>query len=168
MLLLSPSANSQHLDNICATLDNVCDANREVKFLGDLNRDWFSSSCLLKRKLLTGTSFCNLAQVIDQPTEVFANSTGTTSSTCIDHIFTNAAELCSKVVSIPIGCSDPPTLLAIFFLSALAFLNRMAVGRAGRVFSKMDTPEPGCVPGMNTHFPHTYVLIILHAQFFSF
>lgn len=27
-------------------------------------------------------------------------------STCIDHIFTNTPELCSKVLSGPIGCSD--------------------------------------------------------------
>lgn len=31
---------------------------------------------------------------------------GTQSLTCIDHIFTNASELCSKAVSVPIGCSD--------------------------------------------------------------
>ena len=31
---------------------------------------------------------------------------GTRSSTCIDHIFTSTVELCSKAVSVPIGCSD--------------------------------------------------------------
>ena len=30
------SANSQYLDNKCEMLDNVCDINREVYFLGDL------------------------------------------------------------------------------------------------------------------------------------
>ena len=45
-------------------------------------------------------------QVINQPTRVFKNTTGTRSSTCIDHIFTNAVELCSKAISVPIGCSD--------------------------------------------------------------
>lgn len=33
-------------------------------------------------------------------------SDGSKTSTCIGHIFTNSAELCSKVVSIPVGCSD--------------------------------------------------------------
>jgi hypothetical protein len=61
-----PSANSQYLNNVCEMLDSVCDVNREVYFLGDLNIDWFSSSCQLKRKLLT--SACNLVQVINQPT----------------------------------------------------------------------------------------------------
>ena len=92
---------------------------------------WFSSSCLLKRKLHTVTSACmkmyalhsplckslwmtasakllkckrNLVQVINQPTWVFTNTTRL--STCIDHICTNTVELCSKAVSIPIGCSD--------------------------------------------------------------
>ena len=48
-----PSANSQYLNNMCEMLDIVCDVNREVYFLGDLNIDRFSSSCLLKRKFLT-------------------------------------------------------------------------------------------------------------------
>ena len=34
-----PSANTQYLDNMCEMLDNVCDINREVYFLGDLNID---------------------------------------------------------------------------------------------------------------------------------
>jgi hypothetical protein len=87
-------------------LDSVYNINREIYFLGDLNIDWFSSSCPLKRNLLTVTSACNLVQVINQPTRVFTNTTGTRSSTCIDPIFTNTAELCSKAVSVPIGCSD--------------------------------------------------------------
>ena len=55
-----PSANSQYLDNMCEMFDNVCDINREVYFLGDLNIDWFSSCCPLKKKLQTVTSVCNL------------------------------------------------------------------------------------------------------------
>ena len=73
--------------------DSVCDVDREVYFLGDLNIDWFLSSCPLKRKLLTVTSACNLVQVINKPTMMFTNTTGTRTSTCIDHIFTNTAEL---------------------------------------------------------------------------
>ena len=61
------SANSQYLNNMCEMFDTVCDVNREVYFLGDLNIDWFSSSCPLKRKLITVTSACNLVQVINQP-----------------------------------------------------------------------------------------------------
>ena len=95
-----PSANSQYLDNVCEMLDNVCDINRELYFLGDLNIDWLSSSCPLKKNLQTVTSTCNLVQVVSQPTRVFTNSTGMTSSTCIDHIFTNAAEISLKAVSV--------------------------------------------------------------------
>jgi hypothetical protein len=91
---------------MCEMLDSVCDVNREVYLLGDLSIDWFSSSCPLKRKLLIVTSACNLVQVINQTTKVFTNTTGTRSSTCIDHICTNTVELCSKAVSVPIGCRD--------------------------------------------------------------
>ena len=87
-------------------LDNVCDINREVYFLGDLNIEWLSSSCPLKKKLQTVTSACNLVQVISQSTSVVTNSTGMKLSTYIDHIFTNAAEISLKAVSRSIGCSD--------------------------------------------------------------
>jgi hypothetical protein len=62
-------------------------------------------SCPLKKQLQTVTSACNLVQGIVQTTRVVTN-TGMKSSTCIDHIFTNAAEICLKPVSRSIGCSD--------------------------------------------------------------
>ena len=101
-----PSANSQCLDNMCEMLDNVCDINIELDFLGDLTIDWLSSGCPLKKKLQTVTSTCNLVQVISQPTRVVTNSTGMKSTTCIDHIFTNTAEMCLKAVSRSIEYSD--------------------------------------------------------------
>ena len=91
---------------MCEMLDNVCDINREVYFLGDLNIDWLSSSCPLKKNVQTVTSACNPDQVVSQPTRVVTNITGIKSSTCIDKIFTNAAEICFKAVSKSIGCSD--------------------------------------------------------------
>ena len=102
----TPSANSQYLDNMCEMIDNVCDINREVHFLGDLNIDWLLSSCPLKTNLQTLTNACNLVQFINQPTRVVTDSTGMKSSTCIDHIFTYTAEMCLKAVSKSIGCSD--------------------------------------------------------------
>jgi hypothetical protein len=63
-----PCTNSQYLDNMCEMLDNVCDIHREVYLLGDLNIDYLSSGCPLKRKFQTVTSACNLVQVINQPT----------------------------------------------------------------------------------------------------
>jgi hypothetical protein len=60
---------SQYLNNMCEMLDSVCDVNREDYFLTDLNIDWFSSSCPLKRELLSETSACNLVQVINQPNQ---------------------------------------------------------------------------------------------------
>jgi hypothetical protein len=80
--------------------------NREVYFMGDLNIDWLSSSCPLRKKRQTVTSVCNLDQVVSQPTRVVTNSTGIKSSTCIDHSFSNATDICFKAVSKSIGCSD--------------------------------------------------------------
>ena len=86
--------------------DRACDEKREIYVLGDLNINFLASSCPLKKKILSMTSACNLVQVINQPTRVFTNKTGTVSSTCIEHIYTNAAELCSKAISVTIGFSD--------------------------------------------------------------
>jgi hypothetical protein len=47
-----------------------------------------------------------MTEIITQPTRVDTNSVGSVTSTCIDPIFTNAAELCSKGISVAIGCSD--------------------------------------------------------------
>jgi hypothetical protein len=58
------------------------------------------------RKSFKLTSSCNLVQVNSQPTRVVTNSTGRKSSIFIDHIFTNAAEICLKAASRSIGCSD--------------------------------------------------------------
>jgi hypothetical protein len=62
------SADNPYLNDVCEMIDSICVVNREVYFLGDLNIDWFPSSCLLKRKLLTVTSAYNLVQVINQAT----------------------------------------------------------------------------------------------------
>lgn len=91
---------------MCETLDHVCDVNRQVSFLSDLNIDSFSLSCPLKKKKLTVTSACHLVQVTNQATRVFTNSPGTVSSMCIDYICTNSAELCSEGVSTLAGCSN--------------------------------------------------------------
>jgi hypothetical protein len=90
---------------MCEMLDNVYVTYREVYFLGDINIDCLSSGCSLKRKLQTVTNAYNLVQVINQPTRVVTNSTEI-KSTCIDHDFTNAAEICLKAVSKSIGCSE--------------------------------------------------------------
>jgi hypothetical protein len=68
---------------MCEMLDNLCDINREVYFLGDLNIDWLSSSSPPRKNLKTVTSACNLDHIVIQPTRVVTNSTGIKSSTCI-------------------------------------------------------------------------------------
>lgn len=35
-----PSANVSYLDTLCEMLDNACDLDNEIYFLGDLNIDW--------------------------------------------------------------------------------------------------------------------------------
>lgn len=101
-----PDATIMYLDQMCEMLDRVCDLDNEIYFLGDINIDWNLKSCTLRHKLLSCADICNLTQVVTKPTRVNCKADGSKSSTCIDLIFTNVAELCSKAISIPVGCSD--------------------------------------------------------------
>lgn len=101
-----PNSNVQHVENICDQLLRVMDEEKETFFLGDLNIDWLSKTCPLKRRLLVVVNACNLSQLVNLPTRVSCNISGSASSTCIDHIYTNSKELCPKTYSIPVGFSD--------------------------------------------------------------
>ena len=87
-------------------LDKVCDLGLETFCVGDFNIDWKVSKCPLKARLLETTTACNLVQMVDRPTRVHIRQDGSKSETCIDHIFTNYNDLCSKALSVPVGCSD--------------------------------------------------------------
>lgn len=101
-----PTANSMYLDEICRMIEDISVMTLEIYLTGDFNIDWFSNSCSLKNKLLTATNTCGFHQLINKPTRTCYKYDGITSSTCIDHIFTNAPELCLKSISVPTGCSD--------------------------------------------------------------
>ncbi len=101
-----PSSNVNYLDKICETFDMVTDESKDIFLLGDLNIDWFSKNCPLRKKLILMASVCNLTQVVTQPTRISITTDGVKISTCIDHIFTNIHELCSQAVSVAVGCSD--------------------------------------------------------------
>ena len=101
-----PSSPMDYLDQLCLMLDKVCDLGHETYFLGDTNIDWNSCNCTLKEKLQSTARACNLSQMVEKPTRVCIRRDGSKSETCIDHIFTNCSHLCSKALSIPVGCSD--------------------------------------------------------------
>lgn len=63
-----------------------------------------SQVCPLKTKVVNVINACNLTQVINQPTRIHVNSLGERTFTYIDHIYT--MEMCSKGVSVLIGCCD--------------------------------------------------------------
>ena len=60
----------------------------------------------MKQKIVSLIDACNLSQMISQPTRVFTNSAGHISATCIDHIYTNIPECCTKPVCRSVGFSD--------------------------------------------------------------
>ena len=60
----------------------------------------------MKKKLSDYAKVCNLHQMVTVPTRVEVNCNGHKSATCIDHIFTNSKDMCSKAVSVPVGFSD--------------------------------------------------------------
>ncbi len=60
----------------------------------------------MKRKLNDIATVCNLSQMVNLPTRININKSGVLSLTCINHLFTNSADKCSKVVSVPIRFSN--------------------------------------------------------------
>lgn len=94
------------MEGICTMLQKATDENREVYFLGDLNIDWFSSSCALKKKLEVVMNVCHLNQMMSEPSRMSLNSAGVLSVMCIDHIYTNSSKLCCKAISSPVGFCD--------------------------------------------------------------
>lgn len=60
----------------------------------------------MRKKLNCTALIRNLTQMVNMSTRVYCNYAGQTSATCIDHIFTNNRELCSKAVSVTVGFSD--------------------------------------------------------------
>lgn len=87
-------------------IDKVCDYANEMYLQGDFNINWNSSDCPLKHKLLSITDACGLTQNVTKPTRVCLKRDGSKTSTCVDPIFTNSAERCTNVTSMPLGCND--------------------------------------------------------------
>ena len=77
----------------------------EIFLTGDTNIDW-SSMCPLKNKRMDVANACNLTQTNTLPTRSTINRNGLKSSKCIDHLFTNVPDKCTKTVSIALGFTD--------------------------------------------------------------
>lgn len=68
---------------------NNCDFNKEVIIMGDFNINWNDKSG--RRNLKNITDYCNLTQLIEQPTRITRRS-----ETRIDLLFTNRTETVTK------------------------------------------------------------------------
>lgn len=64
----------KYLDGICDVIDKVLDENKELFMLGDLNNDYFSTNCHLRKKLLSVANTCNLTQAVNLPTTQHDNA----------------------------------------------------------------------------------------------
>ena len=108
-----PRATVDYLERMCTMLDMVCDLGFETFYLGDLNIDLSIPGCPLRRRLLETTTACGLVQLVDRPTRVQRNQNGSITETCIDHIFTNNNDFCSRALSIPVGYSDHNVVVTV-------------------------------------------------------
>jgi hypothetical protein len=63
---------------------------------------------------------------------------------------------CCHGTALIVWCDDPPTLSDELFVLALVFLNRMSVGRARRVVSKIRHTWAQVCPGDKYTFPHRH------------
>lgn len=101
-----PNSDMNYLSAVCSMVDKASDGSREVYVFGDMNINWFSDKCNMKSKLLSMAQACNMTQMVSHPTRIFTNKHGSTSSTCLDLIFTNFPERCSKAFSVEVGFTD--------------------------------------------------------------
>ncbi len=70
-----------------------------------MNIDWLGQSCSNKNKLHSKLTACNLSQTVTLHTRISVDTDGINLATCIDHIYTNVPNICSKAVSLSIGFS---------------------------------------------------------------
>ncbi|MGL5507016.1 MAG: endonuclease/exonuclease/phosphatase family protein [Paraclostridium sp.] len=131
-----PSANVQYLDSICESMDRATDENKDMFLLGDFNIDWFAKTCSLTKKLSSMAEVCNLTQMVTQPTRIGMKTNCVCTSSCIDLIFTNIQDLCSKAVSVAVGCSDH-NLIALTKKTKIPKLgSRIILSRAYKRFNQ--------------------------------
>ena len=133
-----PSSNIEYLNNICTMLHHATDTSNDIFVLADMNIDWFSDNCSLKRALGDAANICNLSQVINLPTRISINSDGSITSTCIDHFFTNCEQKCSKAVPLPVGFSDHNIIALAVKTKAPKAGPKVIYKRIYRTFSESD------------------------------
>ena len=92
---------STWIDNFINLMDSVDANNKKVTLLGDFNLDLYKSQVGWYLKWTTAITLFNLKQLITEPTRV-----SPTSSTLIDHIYTNRKNECMDVEVITFGRSD--------------------------------------------------------------
>ena len=90
-----PNTNMLYLDKVCDMMEQVSFTGNEIYFLGDMNVDWNSRCCPMRKKLMNVCASCGLSQVINKPTRIGLNSNGQRVATNIDHIYLNNPEVCS-------------------------------------------------------------------------
>ena len=82
----------------------------EIHIMGDMNLDalhgnWLKQSYSLyslAKLVQTACNICSLTQLVNQPTRCqYNSSTGQTSISCIDHVYTNCKARCSQILVNP-------------------------------------------------------------------
>ena len=96
---------STWIDDFINLMDSVDVNNKKVTLLGDFNLDLYKSQAGWYLKWTTATALFNLHQQINEPTRISTTSL-TTSSTLIDHIYTNNNIALTDVEVISFGRSD--------------------------------------------------------------
>ena len=93
----NPKETTEWIDKFNSIMDQITMLNLETIIFGDFNID------LMKPKLKWHNIYAmyNLEQLVDRPTR-----TTETSSTLIDHIYTNTKQNIIELCCVPCGCSD--------------------------------------------------------------
>ena len=113
--------------------DRIVDENREM--YNDFNVNWFEDGCSMKKKLLYMTNSSTIPT--SNSCHTYRNALyreGAQSPSCIDHIYTNLPDMCSKVMSLSVGFGDHD-LIAVSRMSKIPVKSKIICARSYKNFS---------------------------------
>ena len=99
-----PNASGDYMSHVYDSWDRATDENYETYVLGDFNKNWFNQED--SELLRSYADICGLTQMVTEATRT-VNTARSTTSTCIDLIFTNNPDQnMSNCEVIPVGFTD--------------------------------------------------------------
>lgn len=127
-----PDANRAYMTHVFDSWEKATDENKETYILGDFNKNWFNE--VDSARVRSYANICCLTQTVTQPTRTVRTACSTT-STCLDLIFTNRVERC-KCKVIQLGFTDHDLTVLSMKTKIPKGPTKVVIKRSYKYFSK--------------------------------